>query len=127
MKIDGSGFQSHPPGLYFREVKNIVDDGEEGVATASNRLQQLFGVFFIGVVFEKFGDAYNGIERRPDLMAHICKEEALCHIGRLGTESGFLEFQIEHAELVEIIKSLLDTPVNHSRHDARDQEKSGKQ
>ena len=69
-------------GFHFREVQNVIDDGEQGGAAVADG----FGVVALqGIklrVEQEFGHAEHAVHRRADLVAHVGEELALCTVGR---------------------------------------------
>src|SRR5262245_4198424 len=72
--------QLQAAGLDLGEIKDLVDEPEEMPAGARNppqRLQKLALVALLGVLLEHLDDPENGVERRPQLMAHAGEKAAL--------------------------------------------------
>ena len=92
-RIDGAVDQFHPAGLDFREVENVVEQGQQGVAGVNDGAGILLG-FGQGVARHhlQLAHAENGIHRRAQFMRHGGKKTALgevCGLGRfLGIAQG---------------------------------------
>ena len=60
--------------LYFREVQNIGYQPKQQIAVFVDYLDKFFFFFLVFCLSQDAGEADYGVERRPDLMAHIGKE-----------------------------------------------------
>jgi len=67
-------FQGDRTGLQRREIQNIINDGEQGVAATPDRVD-ISALFFVeGCLVEKRSHADDAIHRRAYLVAHIGEE-----------------------------------------------------
>ena len=80
----------HAPGFDFREIEDIVDDGQQRVAGFADGgdVVVLLGVEFC--VEQQSTHADHGVHRRADLVAHGGQERALGLVRRLGGGARFL-------------------------------------
>ena len=95
-----------PAGLDLREVEDVVDDREEGVAGGPDRVDV---VALLGVerrVGEEPAHPDDRVHRRPDLVAHRGEERALGLVRLLGHLAG-LARRAEQAGVVDGDRRLL--------------------
>ncbi len=62
------------PGFDLGEVKNIIDDCQQGLAADSNRVNIVSLLFREPRFKQEVSHANNAIHRRPNLVAHYRKE-----------------------------------------------------
>ena len=76
------------PGLDLAEVQDVVDDDEQGVAAAADRLDVVALLVVQRGVEQEPGHPDDGVHRRPDLVRHGGEEGRLRLVGRLGLAAG---------------------------------------
>ena len=126
LQVQGLVLQDHPAGFYLREVEHVVDDLHQA-ACGLLGLGQVVALPRIEVGLQaQVGEADDGIQRRPDLVAHVREECALGARRRLGNLLGLDEFAraqrhvaLETLLLVEedLILALLLGDVGLHRHE----------
>ena len=71
------------PGLDLREVEDVVDDRQQGVARGPDGLRVVALLLVQRRVEQEAAHADDGVHRRPDLVAHRREERALGTVGGL--------------------------------------------
>ena len=89
-KIDRDEFEF--AGLDFRDVENLVDDGQQVACRAAHFAQSLELGRIVGIAFDEMGETDDGVHRGADFMAHVGQEGALGAIGFLGDFLGQRQF-----------------------------------
>ncbi len=74
MKLEGVVFELEPAGFDFGKVKNVVDDGQEGVGAAAGGLDIV--PLFVGQfgIEEQGRHAQHTVHRGADFVAHVGQE-----------------------------------------------------
>ncbi len=80
------------PGLQLRKVENVVDDGEQGIPAALNRVDELLLLGGQGRVFQQFGKADDPVHGGANLVAHVCQKLAFGLCRRQRVLPGGFEF-----------------------------------
>ena len=72
------------PGLYFREIQNIVHHLQQGIGRAACEVHvlPLFGAQVR--IKDKISHTDDAVQGRADFMAHVGQKLALCLVCRLG-------------------------------------------
>ena len=89
-RIEFDVLQFEPAGLDLRQVEDVVEDGQQGLARLAHHLQ---AVALHGGEFVRrhgLGHAQHAVQGCADLVAHGGQEGALGPIGGLGGEAAFL-------------------------------------
>ncbi len=81
-EIEDLAIEDELPGFDFREVENVVDYREQGFAGVSDRRQELSLLGRNRAFEDQFGHPDDGVQRGPDLVAHVGQEGALGAVGR---------------------------------------------
>ena len=72
-------------GFDFGEIKNVVEQGEQRLASLEDRSAVILPFEHAHVVVQKhLCHAEDAVQRRADLVAHGREEAAFCHVGRFG-------------------------------------------
>ena len=83
-------------GLDLGEVEDLVDQGQQvraGVVDPSSGSTSWLLAALLGLLLEHLGDADDGVQRRPELVAHVGEELALRPGRRHGLVSGKFELR----------------------------------
>ena len=107
-------------GLDLRQIEDIVDDLKQVVPTIVN----IARVFPVTLVFDRaepfvphdLGEPDDGVERRPQLVAHICQELALGTIGHLCRFLGLAQRILRLPALSDIAAHAHEPPRAMDRH-----------
>ena len=83
------------PGLHLREVEDVVDDRQQGVARGADRLRVVALVIVELRVEHQAAHPDDRVHRRPDLVAHRREERALGAVCRFGSVAGLLGVSVE--------------------------------
>ena len=78
----------HHAALELGKVQDVVDDAEQGVAAAADRLDALDLLGAQPAPAQQRGHAHHAVERRADLVAHRGEERRFCSCRRLGSLLG---------------------------------------
>ncbi len=76
-QVEVENFELQFACLDFREVENVVDDGEECLTAGPNGLGKFALLLVQGSVHQQTGHPDHAIHRRPDFVAHVREEFAL--------------------------------------------------
>ena len=96
VQVEVDGFDIELAGVDFREIEDVVDHGQQGMAAVQRDLG-VFALFFIQFRGEQeFGHTQHAIHRRADLMAHVGEELGFCFGRAIG--DGFLLHQLFHGQ-----------------------------
>ena len=88
--VEGLRLDVHPAGLDLREVEDVVDDREQGVARVADSPRVLALLAVELGVEEEPAHADHGVHGRADFMAHGREEGALRLVRGLGGGARFL-------------------------------------
>ncbi len=92
-QLELDGIEVELAGLYFGEVEDVVDDGQQAVGRAFDHLQVIALLDGEGGFEGELSHAEDAVHGRADLMAHVGQEIALGPVGRLRRLLGALERQ----------------------------------
>ena len=93
VEVERGGLQVHPPRLDLREVEDVVDDREQGLAAGADDLRVVALVAGQLGVEQQPAHPDHGVHRRPDLVAHAGEEDRLRLRRRLGRLAGGLQLR----------------------------------
>jgi len=96
--VEDLQFELHLPGFDFGDVEDIVDEHEQVFAGFVDAFEicRVGGSFFrAGEQLEQFAIANDGVEGRPQLMAHVGEKLALDLIGGKGLFVGMREILVD--------------------------------
>ena len=79
-------------GFDFRKVQDIIQDRQQSVRTGANGFGKLTLLRGKIAIEQEAGHANDTVHRRPNLMAHVREELALCAVCRFGGQLGVLQF-----------------------------------
>ena len=113
------------PGLYLREVQNVIQQREQRMGGFLHGLQAFPLVGVRGFLQRQFRHPHDRVHGRPDLVAHVGQEPALVVAGGFGRQSRQVEVHDEPASL-----TIIRDGQQHQGHDDRgaggaDQDESG--
>jgi len=91
-QVEGLLLQLHLAGLDLGEVQDVIDDGQQGIPTAADRLGEVALLASEGRVEQQAAHADDGIHRGANLVAHGGQERALSLCGSLGGFFGLAQF-----------------------------------
>src|SRR4051794_17137391 len=86
-------------GLDFPKIQYVVDQSQKVLAAVRYHFQVSPPLIGNLVVPQKVRESQNGIQRRAQLMAHVCEESALSAIGRIRGIPGNLKFMGSFGDL----------------------------
>ena len=109
MQAELGGDQLEPAGLDLGEVQHVVDDLQQRLARAVDRLREAALAVVEPGAKQQLGHAENAVHRRADLMAHRRHELALGPAGALGGIARGLQLQLALALLGHIVEQAVDT------------------
>jgi hypothetical protein len=78
-------------GFDFREIQDVVDDGEERVCGETNQAEIFALVRRELGVQDKLGHSENAVERGADFVAHVGQESAFGGVGGFGGALGVVQ------------------------------------
>ncbi len=99
----GLDVDHHPPGLDLGEVQDVVDEAEQvpaGRLDVAQVPQQLAQPMLGKLLQQEFTVEQDGVERRPQLMAHVGQEHALGTTGLLRGVLGLHELHVRGGQPV---------------------------
>ncbi len=102
-RIDG-----HLAGFDFREVENVVDDGEQSVGGVTEGKREFVLLGIERGVEQKIGHADDAIHRGANFVAHGCEEFALGGAGAFGELLGALEFALDFLAAGDVDEAAFD-------------------
>src|SRR5436305_7251417 len=107
VQLKVSGFQIKMPGFNLRQVKDVVQQGQEGVACSSEN-PYILSLFRIqNGPPEQIGHADDGIQWSSYLVAHTGQELTLGATGDFSGFLGLLELILNHRVIRESLAQLL--------------------
>ena len=78
-------------GFNFREVQNVIDDGQQGITTGTNRFSVITLLRSQVSIEQQTGHANDGIHRGTDFMAHHRQEGTFGLVGRFSIRPRLLQ------------------------------------
>lgn len=94
--------QLHLASLYFRDIENIVNNGQQVIGGTINLYQPVALLWGRMIFLHQMGQADNRIHRGTYFMAHVGQKGTLGSAGRLGFEPGL--FQLKGALLDQFLQ-----------------------
>jgi hypothetical protein len=85
---NGALFQLQPSGLDLRQIQEVVEHRQQGLAGLLDDPEALLLRPGERVQRHHLGHPQHPVERRADLMAHVGEKLGLHHVGLLGTVAG---------------------------------------
>ena len=102
-EVHGLQDHLHPPRLDLGQVEDVVDQAEQVLAAAVDRLQELLSCqrveAAVAVVDQQLAEAEDGVQRCAQLVAHVGQELALDAARVLELEVGLLKAGEELADV----------------------------
>jgi len=92
------------PGLDLREIKQVVDDAQQGGRRGSHGSDQAFLPFAERFALEQLGRAHHTVHRRANLVADGGEESGFCLIGGLGGVACVLEIGLALLQLGDVAR-----------------------
>ncbi len=87
-------FDFQPVGFDFRQIEDVVQEGEEVFSAGVDDIQVIFAlgrVVFVASFAQEVGEPDDGIQRGADFVAHVGQEPALGHARCFGSLPGRFE------------------------------------
>src|SRR5262249_46470870 len=114
LEVEFGNVDLHPTSLYFGQIEDIVDQRQEVTASHQHAGQvryELRELLFLGLFFQHFTVADDGIQWCPELVTHACQEDAFCSVRRFGGVTGLTEMMLGRLETTGSCRRLF-VPVN---------------
>ena len=100
-EVEILAIQLHLTRFYFREIQNVADDPEQGIAGIAHLSHQLPLVFTEGLPFKQLGKSNHGIHGSPQFMAHLREELTLGRTRSLQLGGAFLDLLLQGGIQIE--------------------------